>query len=939
MGLNNSPYFCTQALNKLFRHQIGVFMLVYVDDILVASPDPKTHLEHLRIIFTKLREANLKLHPKKCQIALPELKYLGFIFNSNGYFPSPDKVSVIINYPQPKNVKEVRSFTGLCNFYRKGIQNYTDKIYGLTKLLRKDVNFVWGPEQKLSFQAMKFALSTPPVMTLIHPTAPIYLTCDASDISVSFNLSQIIDGKERVIEFGARGLRPAEKSYSVAEKECLAIVSGVQHYHEYLNGRSFTIRTDHQALKYLKSMRHHSTGRLARWNLLLSGYDYQVEFVKGSTNSASDALSRISLPVPEEGPEKELDNMLFNIDTDIFQSTADRQNQKSKRRLTEICVVQDVQSCCLGSTGSLNSVTDNCKELSECDIVDQFDVGAAQLQCPDCANIIAYLTDGSLPSDNALARKIVMQADNYVYHNQTLYHLHTTRRKRLNQIDPVVKQLVIPRSLREFILKNYHDNNNHIGMDKIYETIRHKFYWPNLYADVHAWIKSCAACQKGKLGKQNKAPLRSVEIEASIFDRWHIDHLQLTPVDGFKYVLVCIDSFSLFSVLLPAKTTSAEETATLLFDNIFNVFGCKSILSDRGSCFTSKLLKELCRLLNIKQIRSSPRHPASNSRCESFNKNVLNALRTRCTGYKNWPSLLSSIGYSFRTSILTNLGVSPYRVVFGIDPKMAIDLALVPSTNLPTDVKIYIEEKTPHLEIIRDVVRRNQQDANTRTQKYYNVGSKVPGINVGDRVLLYSPSSVGPKLSHKCRPKYVGPMLVVDKHPDYYTFKLQDCQTKKILRPWIHANRLKLFCDSRDKFYTGVKSGETPDVHIRSTACPVPAQQAGNATLRSDSKFSQSTAQDSRATTATVAAAATDAASLTPFVAEQSKQTDTQNDWYEIADILNHKRVKGVLYYLVKWCVGGRDWVPIHDITQRAIDEYYLKRQRLAQRRRKRRRT
>jgi len=300
-----------------------------------------------------------------------------------------------------------------------------------------------------------------------------------------------------------------------------------------------------------------------------------------------------------------------------------------------------------------------------------------------------------------------------------------------------------------------------------------------MYADVHAWVKTCTACQMGKSGRRNKAPLRSLQIKASIFERWHLDHIALPTVNDYKYVLVAVDSFLLFSVLMPAKRTSAQETATLLYDNILMVYGCRSLLNDQGSCFMSKLLAELRRLLNIKQIRTSARRAQTNSRWESYNKNILNALRTRCLGYANWPSLLSSIAYSFRTSVLTNLGISPYRIVFRFEPKMAIDHALLPSENLPTDVKAYVEERTPHLEIIRDVVRRNQQDANAKTQAYYNVGSKVPNINIGGRVLLFNPTNAGPKLSHKYRPKWCGPMLVVDKHPDFYTFKLRTAKRRK----------------------------------------------------------------------------------------------------------------------------------------------------------------
>jgi len=100
--------------------------------------------------------------------------------------------------------------------------------------------------------------------------------------------------------------------------------------------------------------------------------------------------------------------------------------------------------------------------------------------------LIAYLQYGDLSTHNdALARKIITQSDYYVIEDNILYHLHSSRRERLHQIDPVVKQLVVPTSLREHVLKVYHDQNSHIGTDKMYETIMNKYFWTNMCADVH----------------------------------------------------------------------------------------------------------------------------------------------------------------------------------------------------------------------------------------------------------------------------------------------------------------------------------------------------------------------------------------------------------------------------------------------------------------------
>jgi len=495
MGYRNSPYFCTQALNKLFRHQIGSFMLVYIDDLLLASPDVDSHLEHLRIVFSKLRQSNLKLHPSKSQFMLRELKYLGHIFNAEGIRVDPKRSAVVKDYPRPKNQKEVRMFLGLCNYFRKSILHYADKTHALTKLLRKDVSFTWDDEQEESFRVLKDALTNAPVMAIPDASQPYYLTCDASDTSVSFNLSQIIDKVERVIEYGARGLRKSELNYTISEKEILAVVCGVQHYHEYLSGKKFKIRTDHQCLKYLSTMKH-CTGRLARWNLLLSGYDYDIEYTRGRDNTAADALSRITLPAPEQGPELELDHLLLNIDSTIFQSKD--QVTAKKPRLREI-VIDGREKARINAIDDHGGDVQNEPQVIEVDLTQHYDVSAEQERCPDCVDLIRYIRDGLLPTnDDTLARKIVMQADNCAYENGILYHLHMTRRKRLDQVDPVLKQLVVPRSLREQVLKAYHDQNSHVGTDKLYSTIQTKFYWPNMYADTHLWTKSCFACQSGK---------------------------------------------------------------------------------------------------------------------------------------------------------------------------------------------------------------------------------------------------------------------------------------------------------------------------------------------------------------------------------------------------------------------------------------------------------
>jgi len=973
MGLSQSGYHMTQALKLLFRHQMGTFLIIYLDDVLICSNSPERHLEHLRIVFQKLREANLKLHPKKCKFLLRELAYLGHIFSAEGVRADPKKTAIVQNFPRPKTVRDVRKFLGLTNYFRSKILHYADKSFGLTKLLRKDVPFKWDEEQEESFQTLKAALVNPPVMALPDTSKEFILQTDASDKSISYNLSQKIDGVERFIEFGGRGLRPAEKNYSTSQKEMLAIIAGIQHFHEYLAPAEFLIRCDNIALTFLNSTKH-VTGRLGRWNLLLNSYKYRIEHTKGKNNVVADTLSRLSLPAAEDDdPELKFDELLMNVNS-IRQNTlwqidfvaADYNNTQTGEKLhsqthsraTEntgrmVGSVEQISAEAVAVTpeivGENNTADANdapehgddngddkgeAIHVGDLDLSQSYDVGVLQSQCPDFSALIEYIQNGVLPQHNdALSRKIIFQSERYVWMDGALWHLALPRNKRQHQVDTMCRQLAVPRSLRPLVLTSYHENMCHIGPEKMYLTLRNKYVWPSLYVDVHQWTKSCLQCQQGKSLNKIRAPLRSLPVEATIFEKWHIDHLTLPMADGYSHVLVCIDSFSLFSILLPAKTTTAEETAQLLYDNLFTVYTCKSLLSDRGSAFRSKLMKELCRLLSINQIFTSAQHPQTNSRCESYNKNILNSLRTHCSGHRNWPKLLSTISHSFRTSVVKNFGFSPYKIVFGIEPSLAVDNLLQPGNkNVPQSVQSYVRDMETQFKILREAVRENQVQANIRTTEQYNKKATTKEVDfpVGSRVWMFNPTTPREKYAHKVVPKWTGPYLVIGAKSDFHVYKLQHCETLKVCPSWIHANRLQLYNDERDKFYTTstrVVTKETGDVANHQSPVVEGSSSEGKVLLGADDRPATTTANK----------VTTNHNSAAQSADQPSKPEEEESEWYEIVKVLNHCKKGKITYYRVQWLDGSRSWLNQSDVTQAAIDAYWVDRREKQLKRRQKR--
>jgi len=445
-----------------------------------------------------------------------------------------------------------------------------------------------------------------------------------------------------------------------------------------------------------------------------------------------------------------------------------------------------------------------------------------------------------------------------------------------------------------------------------------------------------------------------LQVEPTIFERFSVDHLMLPKCQGFNYVLVIIDSFSLWCILLPAKTTGAEETAQLLYHNLFMVYGARTILSDRGAAFRSTLVRELCKLLNVRNVYTSSRHPQTNSRAESFNKTLLNSLRTRCETEKNWPDLLSTIAFVHRTSVVKSIGYSPYRVVFGFDPYLALDDALLPSRNLPRNVQCYFSQMEPQLKILREAVRCNQLAANEKTVATHDAkyNTKVPAFSVADRVLLLEPERSKVKLGHKIGKKFRGPFLILEAYPEFHVYKLQDCETKKVLPSMIHANRIRAFHSDRDRFFA--KNAETADpslsVTAHSTVIDEPRQHgvgvSPSAVDLPGSLLQQSQQQQQQQQPCLPASAAADTQSLQSPQPELQQQTsdglastsdvaadnmqekvnDSESDWHIIKDILAHRRRKRKIFYKVQWLDDTTSWLPQCDVTDFAIDKYFLQR-------------
>ncbi|XP_064463435.1 uncharacterized protein LOC135374389 [Ornithodoros turicata] len=291
-----------RALNKRFIDNIirGLpFVYAYMDDLLVASRSPAEHEHHLRALFTRLQQSGIIINAAKSEFGVGELDFLGHHVNSQGIMPLPSRVAAIQDFPQPVSVTKLRQFLGPVNFYRRFVPSCAAKLSPLEALLctkrSKHSVLVWTPEAAAAFQAIKQAIVSSSL--LFHPQhdAPTSIMVDASSTAVGAVLQQRISGAWRPLAFFSRKMKPLETRYSAFGRELLAIYLTVKHFRHFLEGRQFTVFTDHKPLVYAFSSCSTSyTPRETRHLAFISEFTTDVQHISGADNVVADALSRVN---------------------------------------------------------------------------------------------------------------------------------------------------------------------------------------------------------------------------------------------------------------------------------------------------------------------------------------------------------------------------------------------------------------------------------------------------------------------------------------------------------------------------------------------------------------------------------------------------------------------------------------------------------------------
>ena len=550
-GLCNAPATFERLMEAVLAGLPWKTCLVYLDDIIVHAVNFDSHVENLRKVLTKLRQANLKLNPQKCNLFQQQVQFLGYTVAKDGISADQGKVKAVQDWPQPSNVREVKSFLGLCTYYRRFVPGFSNIAKPLHLLSEKNTKFQWTNECDAAFKSLKQHLTQTPTLSYPDFKKPFILDTDASNVAIGAVLSQVVDGAERPITYFSKTLSKPETRYCVTRRELLAVVKATEHFHPYLYGNPFLIRTDHASLRWLLSFKN-PEGQMARWLQKLQQYNFNVEHRVGERHGNADALSRRPCNQNECRYCEKREIREWEL-----------QNEKPRQPTTEV-VGRRIYTISSESSGNQQS------SLEE--------IGEAQRSDPEIRCIITWMEESSTKPEWNEVSSYGTSVKSYWGQWESL-RLHDGKLYRIVDNDTAQQlwQLVIPKPLRKTVLEQLHDNpaGGHFGVAKTLSKVRERFFWPNCRQFVEEWCQKCVKCASRKgPSKQQKGPMKQFMVGAPL-ERVAVDVLGPLPTStsGNKYSFTLGDYFTKWVEAYPLENQQAETVAEVIVKEFVSRFG------------------------------------------------------------------------------------------------------------------------------------------------------------------------------------------------------------------------------------------------------------------------------------------------------------------------------------------------------------------------------
>ena len=667
-GLSNAPSVFTKYMSTVLGKYLGKFVIVYIDDILVYSNSPEEHLHHLKMVLDLLRQHKLFAKPSKCLFNRSELKYLGFVVGHGQLKVDPEKIDVVAKWQIPVYPKELQSFLGLANYFSKFLQGYSSLAAPLTALVTKT-----APKSKRQKGIPYTSDTWLPVHTAAFEaikqalcSAPVLVLPDSN--------------------------KPYRLIADASDLGTGAVLMQDDHPIAYLSH------------KFSPTEANYHTGERELLAVIIALKKWRC-YLQGCPGGLTLTTDHHPLKYLQTQPHLSPKQARWSQYLACFMPF---QWEYIEGRLN----VADP----LSRHPSLNSLT-----------VQRIPARQPAVQGPVEPTLLQKIKD-AYALDDWFADSLNtanLQFEQGLWKGTGSDDSCPFRRK-----SPSAAQLVVPDvgKLKEELLYEFHDapSAGHPGPERTLELIARHYWWPGMMLDVHAYVRSCASCQKCKSSNRRRAPLEPLPIPVRKWESVSMDFVTCLPKVGrIDAILVVVDRLTKFVVLIPTTAhVTAKKAAELFVNRVVCRVGLPAdVVSDRDPRFTAAFYKSVMLQMGTRQAMSTAYHPQTDGQTERMNRLVEETLRHYVLqNQSNWVSLLPMCEFAINNAYSSAIHTSPFYLNLGQYPRVP---ATLEHADAPEDARSYVTKVASAIKLAQEAM----QKAHDRMRARYTA---VP--------LMYAPS-------------------------------------------------------------------------------------------------------------------------------------------------------------------------------------------------------
>lgn len=748
-GLTNAPASWQHFINDVLHEFLDWFCTAYIDDILIYSETLKEHRKHVRMVLEALREHGVELEIDKCEFHTSETKFLGLIISSSGVSMDPAKVQCILDWETPVHLKEVQSFLGFANFYRRFIQDYSRVVAPLTALTRKDTPFVWSTSCQNAFDNLKQAFTTAPVLRHFDPDREIIVETDASDYVSAGIMSQYDDkGELHPVAFFSKKHSPAECNYEIYDKELLAIVRAFEEWRPHLESVPTRIKvlTDHKNLEYFMTTKLLNR-RQARWSEFLSRFDFVITYRPGKQGGKPDALTRRPGDRPtQDDDERNLHQHQVLLKSHNLPPESAGLATSAPHVPSDPLVLQSL---------SFEYETPLREQIRE-----------AYGQDPLVPIVLSDLRSGSRVAKTfPLAES--HEENGLIYYRDKLFIPEDT-------------------SLRLRLLRTHHDTPvaGHPGKAGTLELLSREYWWPSVRKDCDQYVRNCHHCKRVKASREPPTGLlKPLPIPLKPWTSISMDFVtQLPDSDGFDCILNVADRLSKQRHFIACHSDiDARTLGDLFIEHIFRLHGLPDdIISDRGPQFASAFWKQVCTRLGIDRRLSTAYHPQTDGQTEIFNAVMEQYLRAFVNhNQDNWRELLPMAEFTANNHVSASTKLTPFQVMQGFNPRFDANTAPITQEKASLD-EFDAATFAQRMETIHAQCKVELAYSQAVMEEAYNRGRQTaPIYKPGDKVFIRTTNIKTTRKKKKLDWKRIGP-YPIEQRVSSHAYRVKLPKTIKI---------------------------------------------------------------------------------------------------------------------------------------------------------------